>query len=209
MNMTVRHPGYIRGERVGTVDLAELFGPLQVPVVPDRWVILRVAPNREAKVMKEFNRRNISAWLPTMTSPQEKTRNVVRFGRRIDRVERRNVVSPMILGGVLMPEFEFNLERWKAVDGTFGLLRFGEWAPRLRPCDIEALRRIEAIANTPKSKHARLFEIGQLVRVVNGPFKSLCARVERLDSPGRLSVGVDLFGRITPAELGESDIETV
>ena len=205
MNMVFRQRQYTRGEIVGRVDLARLLGPLEVPIHPVRWSVLRVFPNRELKVMKEFRRRNISAWFPVMTSPRELTR--YHNGRRY--IERRNVTGPMISGCVLLPDFEMRLGRWAAVDGTIGELRFGEFDVVLNACDVLSLRRIEAIGNTPKSKRERYFAIGQLVRVVDGPFKSFCGRVERFDSPGRLSVGVEIFGRITPAEFGEGDIEAV
>jgi transcriptional antiterminator NusG len=71
------------------------------------------------------------------------------------------------------------------------------------------LRNIEAIGNTPRSKRERKFAIGELVRVANGPFKSFAARVERFDSKGRLNIGVEIFGRITPIDIDESDIEKV
>lgn len=205
MNMVFRQRQYVRGEVVGRVDLARLFGPLEAPVAPRRWSVLRVFPNRELRVMKEFQRRNVSAWLPMLTSPQELTR--YHNGRRY--IERRNVTAPLISGCILLPDFEMDLERWKQVDGTIGALRNGEFEVMLRPADVLSLRRIEAIGNTPKSKRERHFAIGQLVRVVDGPFRAFCGRVERFDSPGRLSVGVEIFGRITPAEFGEGDIEAV
>lgn len=207
--MIWRQQRYVRGQVVGRVDLAAMFGPGVVPATPQRWFILRVFPNRETKVMRKFRRRNISAWLPTLTAPQERIRFDFRHGGRHEWIERRNVTSPMITGAILLPDFEMVLERWKSVEGTIGALRFGEFVPTLTAKLIADLRQIEAIGNTPKSKRDRHFEVGQLVRVVNGPFREFCARVERFDSPGRLSVGVEIFGRITPAEVGEGDIEAV
>lgn len=198
-----------QGQIVGHVDLDALFGPIEVPVSPARWFILRVFPNRELKVMREFARRNVSAWLPMLTSPQEISRSEYRYGRRHDWVERRNVTAPLISGAVLLPDFEIEAERWRGVPGTLSELRFGDFVPTLTRQLMTDLRNIEAIGNTPKSKRAHYFEVGQLVRVINGPFRAFCGRVERFDSPGRLSVGVEIFGRITPTELGESDIETV
>ena len=72
-----------------------------------------------------------------------------------------------------------------------------------------AIRRIERIGSTPKSKRAHYFEVGQLVRVISGPFKDFSARVERLDTGGRISVGIEIFSRITPAVLEEGEIEAV
>lgn len=196
---------YTRGEVVGRVDLASIVGPSAVPMLPSFWHILLVHPNRETKVMRAFHQRNISAWLPMITTRQE----LHRYRRGFEWIERRNVTSPLISGAILIPDFESVAGRWRDVDGIIGVYRMGPCTPRLTPQLITDLRNIEAIGNTPKSKRERMFELGQLVRVVNGPFRSFSARVERFDSPGRLSVGVEIFGRITPIEIGEGDIEAV
>ena len=52
-------------------------------------------------------------------------------------------------------------------------------------------------------------QVGQLVRVVSGPFRDFSARVERLDTGGRIAVGIEIFSRITPAILEEGEIEAV
>jgi hypothetical protein len=54
---------YKIGDHVGFVDLASDAGPIEMPL-PRRWFILRVYPNRESKVMRAFNWRGISAYLP-------------------------------------------------------------------------------------------------------------------------------------------------
>ncbi|MGJ5036580.1 transcription termination/antitermination protein NusG [Bradyrhizobium sp. HKCCYLRH3059] len=196
--------GYQIGDFAGYVDLAKLHAPEAAPV-PQCWYILRTHPNCEAKVMKAFRLRNISAYLPVMTVMKE----FQRIRRGFEWIERRNVVSPLILGAVLIPDFEERWECWRGIDGAIGLLRFGEWTPHLTPKLFQDIRNIEDIANTPKSKRQRAFEVGQLVRVLNGPFRGFSARVERIDSRGRLSVGVEIFRRITPLEIEESDIEAV
>lgn len=190
---------YVKGQIVGYVPIDD--EPIAVPI-PECWYILQVHPGREFKVMKKFRQHYISGWLPLITTRQE----VTRYRRGYEWTEFRNVVSPLISGVVLIPDFEVG---WRGVDGVIGLYRMHECLPRLTPKDMADLRNIEAIGNTPKSKREHLFEIGQLVRVVNGPFRSFCARVERFDSKGRLSVGVEIFGRITPIELSEGDIAAV
>jgi transcriptional antiterminator NusG len=205
MTMIYRPRQYIRGEKVGEVDLAKLFGPLEVPVEPARWFMLRTHPGREFKVMKTFQQRNISAWLPLINAVQEFTR----YRRGYEIADKRMVSSPLVSGVILIPDFEIEAKRWQEVDGTAGLLRFGDWIPHLTPKLLNDLRNIEAIGNTPRSKRERKFAIGELVRVANGPFKSFAARVERFDSKGRLNIGVEIFGRITPIDIDESDIEKV
>lgn len=186
------------------VDYLPVGDPVSVPM-PKRWYIRRTAPNREFKVMKRCHQLGLSAYLPTLTSRRE----FHRYRAGYEWIERRKAISPLITGAILVPDFDVDAPDWKHVDGIFGVLRFGEFVPTLTPKLFEDIRRIAAIGNVPKSKRARYFEVGQLVRVVNGPFRSFCARVERLDSGGRLSVGVDIFSRITPAMLDEGDIEAV
>lgn len=192
------------GQHVGFVDLVTLSGPTEAPI-PQRWYPLRVHPAKEFKVMKTFHQRNISGYLPVITE----TKTITQSRRGFQYNMQRRVTSPLFKGIILIPDFEYDACRWRTVDGTFGALRFGDWYPYLTPKLIEDVRNIEAIGNTPKSKRARKFELGQLVQVTSGPLALLCGRVERFDSRGRLSVDVEIFGRLTPTELLESQIEAV
>ena len=194
-------PAFQVGQIVDWLPVGEL---ISVPM-PKRWYIRRTAPNREFKVIKRAHQLGLSAYLPTLTSRREFHR--CRAG--YEWIERRNAVSPLITGAILVPDFEVEAENWKYVDGLFGWLRFGDFMPTLSPKLLADIRRIEAIGNTPKSKRAHYFEIGQLVRVVSGPFRGFSARVERFDGIGRISVGIEIFSRITPAEFDEGEIEAV
>ncbi|WP_316172429.1 transcription termination/antitermination protein NusG [Bradyrhizobium sp. SZCCHNRI2049] len=193
------------GDVIGFVDLVGRSGAIESPV-PRAWYILRTFANCEARVMKAFDRRKISAYFPKMTVMKEFRR--FKHGREF--IERRNVLAPLILGAVLIPDHvAAEVDVWRGIDGVIGLLAFGDWTPHLTPKMFQDIRNIEDIANTPKSKRRRAFEVGQLVRVVDGPFRGFSARVERIDSGGRLSVGVEIFARITPMNLSEGEIEAV
>lgn len=206
--MMIEPRQHVRGEVVEHVDLETLFGPREVPVMPARWYLLRVHPGREFKVMKTFRQRNVSAWLPLHTRRQ----NVTKYRRGYEITVQQQVTSPLTTGVLLLPDFEVRAYRWD-VDGVIGIHRVGDGdrmcVPVLTPHDIADLRNIEAVGNTPKSKRDRKFALGELVRVTNGPFALFAGRVERFDSPGRLSVGIDIFGRVTPIHIDESDLETV
>lgn len=186
------------------VDYLPVSGAVAVPM-PKCWYIRRTAPNREFRVMKRCEQLGLSAYLPTMGS----TREVRRYRLGTLKIERRKVRAPLITGAILVPDFEMDSEAWKEVDGIMGVLRFGEFVPRLTPKLMADIRKIEAIGRVPKSKREQYFRVGQLVRVLNGPFKSFSARVERVDTGGRISVGVEIFSRITPAMLDQGDIEAV
>lgn len=201
MNMS-----YSKGQFVGYVPVAD---DIAVPL-PQRWYILRVQPNRESRLMRLFRQRCRSAYLP-LTREQIEIRRI-HAGR--EWIERREVMVPLITGCVLVPDFEVKgiqgaPNGWRSFDGAIGLLKFGEFTPYLTPKLMDDIRRIEAISNTPKSKRERAFKEGQLVRVVSGPFRGFCGQVERVDSKTRLSVGINIFGRITPAILEQGEIEAV
>jgi transcriptional antiterminator NusG len=194
---------YRKGDFVDYVDLAA-GGPLEV-LMPQRWFVLCVHPNCEHAVMRTFRRRNVSAYLPLIT------RSVA-----LGHYAKRNVTYPLFPGLVLVPDYEVERDGevqirdgLLQVDGVIGLLRFGDWIACLSLQDLENIRRIEAIGNTPPSKRKRAFEIGQLVRVTDGPFAAFGGRIERLDSNGRLSVLVDMFKRMVPVEMADNQIEAV
>jgi transcriptional antiterminator NusG len=199
------------GQFVGTVDLDALHGPASVPMQPQCWFILRTHPNCERKVMREFERRNISAYCPLITKEQRVVRSV--RGSSWTYEIKRQVVVPLFPQLLFVPDFE---RVPTGIGGVSGWLRFGDsWAriPSQREtksgacmADIHAL---VAIANTPRSKREAKFEAGDIVRIVDGPFRSFSGRIERLDSKGRLTIAIEIFGRLSPTEMSEWQIEPV
>lgn len=112
--------------------------------------------------------------------------------------------------GYILVEMDLDDDTWHIVSGTprvSGFLGSGG-KPRPMPMrEVEALRRqIEEGVERPKPKV--MFDVGDAVRVIDGPFASFNGVVEEvLEDKGKLKVSVSIFGRPTPVELDFMQVE--
>ncbi|WP_250464341.1 transcription termination/antitermination protein NusG [Microbulbifer litoralis] len=113
--------------------------------------------------------------------------------------------------GYVLVEMELNDDTWHLVKETPRVLGFiGGKADRPAPItDREAqaiLNRIDDSVDKPKPK--TLFEPGEMVRVIDGPFNDFNGVVEEVNyEKSRLRVAVLIFGRSTPVELEFGQVE--
>ena len=113
--------------------------------------------------------------------------------------------------GYVLVQMELNDDTWHLVKETPRVMGFiGGKADKPAPItDAEAaaiLRRVEDGSEKPRPK--TLFEPGEVVRVVDGPFNDFSAVVEGVNyERNRLQVAVQIFGRSTPVELEFSQVE--
>ncbi len=113
--------------------------------------------------------------------------------------------------GYVLVQMELTDETWHLVRNIPKVLGFiGGSSDRPAPIsDKEAeaiLSRVEEGVNKPKPKV--LFEAGEVVRVIDGPFKDFNGVVEEVNyEKSRLSVSVLIFGRSTPVELSFGQVE--
>jgi transcription termination/antitermination protein NusG len=113
--------------------------------------------------------------------------------------------------GYVLVQMDLNDEAWHLVKAVPRVLGFiGGSADKPAPIsDKEAdaiLQRMQEGAEKPKPKV--LFEVGEMVRVVDGPFNDFSGVVEEVNyDKSRLLVAVQIFGRSTPVELEFHQVE--
>lgn len=113
--------------------------------------------------------------------------------------------------GYVLVQMEMDDSTWHLVKNTPRVLGFiGGTKDKPAPItekEAEAiLRRVESGVDKPKPK--TLFEPGEVVRVVDGPFADFNGVVEEVDyDKSRVKVAVLIFGRSTPVELEFGQVE--
>ncbi len=112
--------------------------------------------------------------------------------------------------GYILVQMELNSETWHVVKDTPKVTGFvgGGIAPPAIPDEEVAkiTQRMEEGVERPKPKVA--FEVGETVRVIDGPFLNFTGVVEDVKpDKGKLKVMVSIFGRVTPVELEFIQVE--
>jgi transcriptional antiterminator NusG len=111
--------------------------------------------------------------------------------------------------GYILVNMELNDETWHVVKETSKVTGFvGGNNPVAIPDEevMKITRRIEEGAEKPRPKV--LFEVGETVRVIDGPFLNFSGVVEDVKpEKGKLRVMVSIFGRATPVELEFMQVE--
>jgi transcriptional antiterminator NusG len=113
--------------------------------------------------------------------------------------------------GYVLVEMELDDDTWHLVKETPRVLGFiGGKADQPSPItEAEAqniLRRVEESGDKPRPK--TMFEPGEMVRVIDGPFNDFNGVVEEVNyEKSRLQVAVLIFGRSTPVELEFGQVE--
>jgi transcriptional antiterminator NusG len=113
--------------------------------------------------------------------------------------------------GYVLVQMEMNEGTWHLIKDTPRVMGFiGGTADKPAPITEkeaqEILQRVESGADKPRPK--TVFEPGEMVRVIDGPFADFNGVVEEVNyEKNRLQVAVLIFGRSTPVELEFTQVE--
>ena len=174
-----------------------------------RWYIIHAYSGFENKVkesiLSEAERMGLSQLVEQVEVPTETVTEVKR-GKKV-QVERK------FMPGYVLAKLAMNDDVYHLVKNTPKVTGFLGSSGKPQPItDAEASRILntkdEAAAAAPKTKISVDYEIGDSVKVLEGPFASFNGIVEELDfDRSRVKVGVSIFGRATPVELEFEQVE--
>ncbi len=171
-----------------------------------RWYVVHVYSGFEKKIAQQIKeqaaQKGLADLIDEVLVPAEE---VVEL-RRGQKVNAERKFFP----GYVLAKMEMTDDTWHLVKDTPKVTGF--LGTKMRPSPIseaEADRIIKQSAEGVENRRpAILFEIGEQVRVADGPFTSFNGTVEEIDEEkGRVKVSVSIFGRSTPVELEYSQVE--
>ena len=175
-----------------------------------RWYIVHAYSNFEKKVASSIKEQadlnDLGDLIEQIEVPTEEVVEVVR-GKKRTR-EKRFFPGYVLMKAVLTDDIYHMVKNTPKVTGFLG----ADGGKKPLPVSEREVQRIlgEAEEAHERPRPTVSFEIGEQVRVNDGPFQSFEGSVEEVDHEnGRLKVMVSIFGRATPVDLEYGQVDKV
>jgi len=171
-----------------------------------RWYIVQAYSNFEKKVAEsieeKIRQKGLEHLFEAVLVPVEKVVEV-RRGRKVD-AERK------FFPGYVLVKMELTDEAFHLIKTTPKVTGFLGADHRPQPIsDSEAERILNQVQEgVERPKPSVMFDVGESIRVSDGPFASFNGIVQEVDEErARLKVEVSIFGRATPVDLEYGQVE--
>jgi transcriptional antiterminator NusG len=173
-----------------------------------RWYIVHAYSNFEKKVADSIREKaaatGLGGLIDEILVPTEKVVEM-RRGRKVDS-ERKFFPGYVLVKMELTDDVYHLIKNTPKVTGFLGANN--------RPMPISEAEALQIMAQVQEGverpRPSISFEIGERIRVADGPFASFEGNVEEVDEErARLKVAVSIFGRPTPVELEYGQVEKV
>ncbi|SHI50760.1 transcription termination/antitermination protein NusG [Pollutimonas bauzanensis] len=172
-----------------------------------RWYVVHVYSGMEKSVHKALIERIERAGLETsfgrILVPSEEVLEV--------KGGKKSITERRIFPGYVLVEMDLTDETWHLVKNTNRVTGFlGGSGNRPAPISDREVEKIlsQMEEGVEKPKPKVLFEVGEMVRVKEGPFADFNGNVEEVNyEKSKVRVSVTIFGRATPVELDFGQVE--
>ncbi|MCC6598959.1 MAG: transcription termination/antitermination protein NusG [Alphaproteobacteria bacterium] len=174
-----------------------------------KWYVLHVYSGFESKVAETIKdkarKQGLESKVEEILVPMEEVVEVKR-GQRVN-TERK------FFPGYVLAKLELDDNVWHLIKDTpkvSGFLGAGGNKP-VAISEREAMRILKQVQEgIDRPRPSVVYDIGEEVKVVDGPFASFNGMVEEVDEEkAKLKVSVSIFGRATPVELEYSQVEKI
>ena len=180
------------------------------------WYVVHAYSGQENKVEQQIRKiiesNEFSDFIFDVKVPQEEVVEI-KDGRKKSLVKK-------FLPGYVLVEMELPDPGWKEICGAIkkiaGVTGFVGANKNQKPKPIQQdeaksiLQKIGDIRTDKLAKPKMNFNIGEVVRIIDGPFNSFTGNIEEVNlERGKLRVMVGIFGRATPVELEFLQVEKI
>jgi transcription termination/antitermination protein NusG len=173
-----------------------------------RWYVVHVFSGSEKRVCQaieeQVQSKNMQDLIEEVLMPTEEVVEI----RRGAKVQSEKKFFP----GYILIKMEMTDSSWHLIQAQPKVTGFlgGKGRP-IAISEGEAKRLIDQISEgIERPRSSIIYEIGEEVRVSEGPFQSFNGLVEEIDEDkSRLKVAVSIFGRSTPVDLEYSQVEKI
>ena len=174
-----------------------------------RWYVVHAYSGMEKSVARSLQERVDRAGMQGLFGKiLVPTEEVVEIKNGVKAITERRFFP-----GYVLCEMEMTDESWHLVKSTSKVTGFlGGSGSRPAPISDKEVAKImsQMQEGVEKPKPKTLFEVGELVRVREGPFTDFNGNVEEVNyEKSRIRVSVTIFGRGTPVELEFGQVEKV
>ncbi len=184
-----------------------------IPGERDQWYVIHVLSGQENKVRENLTRRmkteEMSDTVFEILMPQERV-SEFKNGKKAETKRKYFPGYLLVNMNLFRPDGTMVDKAWYFIKDTQGIINFAGTKNKptpMRPQEVETmlLQMREREDNvTPKIA----FEVGDSVKVNDGPFDGQIGVVEEIDhEKGKLRVSVSIFGRNTPVDLEFYQVE--